>query len=495
MSHPAHTPVTTLLEQLSRKEISSVEITEEYLKNIKASEELGAYLSLHEESALKAAKEADESGGPDEKKPLQGLPIAIKDIFTMNTGTTTCASQFLKNYESPFTATCVQQLLDSGAFSLGKTNLDEFAMGSSNENSSFAVAKNPWDTARVPGGSSGGSAVAVAAKLAPAALGTDTGGSIRQPASLCGITGLKPTYGRVSRYGLVAFASSLDQAGPMAVSAKDCALLGRLMAGGDTRDSTSVSKEVTRWEEPLEQICDGLRIGVPKEYFIEGISSPVLKAVDEAVTQLEKLGAKRVEISLPHTEFAVAVYYIIAPAEASSNLSRFDGVRYGTRAPEASDLNDLYRKSRSQGFGTEVKRRILVGTYVLSSGYYDAYYRRGQQVRTLIKKDFEDAFENQCDVIACPTAPQTAFGIGEKTDDPLKMYLEDVFTIPASLAGLPAMSLPCGFDENHLPIGLQLIGPAWEEHRILSVAQAFQQETDWHLHVAPYISQRDEGAA
>ncbi|MCI5065345.1 Asp-tRNA(Asn)/Glu-tRNA(Gln) amidotransferase subunit GatA [bacterium] len=481
-----HLPLTTLIEQLGKREISSVELTEQYLSSAKNRSELGVFLSLNEEEALKAARQADQDGGPSEEMPLRGIPFAIKDIFTTSSGVTSCASQFLKDYRSPFTATSVQRLLNAGAFSLGKTNLDEFAMGSSNENSSFFPVRNPWDEKRVPGGSSGGSGAAIAARLAPVALGTDTGGSIRQPASLCGITGLKPTYGRISRYGLIAFASSLDQPGPMAVSAKDCALIGRLMAGKDENDSTSVDRPVSRWEEPLENICEGLRIGVPKEYFIDGISSAVGERVEAGIQELEKRGAQRVEISLPHTEYAVATYYVVASAEASSNLARFDGIRYGTRAQETEGLMELYTKSRSEGFGPEVKRRIMMGTYVLSSGYYDAYYLKAQKVRTLIQQDFQKAFADKCDVIACPTTPHTAFPIGEKSDDPLQMYLEDIFTIPASLAGVPAISLPCGFDENHLPIGLQLIGPAWEEHRILSVAQAFQDETDWHLQAPPH---------
>ncbi|NBW41812.1 Asp-tRNA(Asn)/Glu-tRNA(Gln) amidotransferase subunit GatA [bacterium] len=481
MSESHRVTLTDTLEKLSKKEISSVELTQALLERIEEHTSLGAFISVDRESALRAAKAADELGGPTEEYPLRGAPLGIKDIFTIEGGVTTCGSKFLEGYSSPFTATCVENLFDAGAFSLGKTNLDEFAMGSSNENSAYSVVQNPWDTTRVPGGSSGGSAAAVAADLCQGALGTDTGGSIRQPAAFCGISGLKPTYGRISRYGLIAFGSSLDQAGPMAVSAKDCALLARLMAGYDRKDSTSVKQPVTKWEEPLENICSGLRIGVPKEYLLTGINPEVSQRVEEAIQQLEKLGATRVEVSLPHTEYAVATYYVVAPAEASSNLARFDGVRYGQRATNITNLADLYTRSRSEGFGDEVQLRILIGTYVLSSGYYDAYYKKAQKVRTLIQRDFHQTFQNDCDIIICPTTPDTAFGIGEKTADPLQMYLADIFTIPASLAGIPAMSIPCGFDSQGLPVGLQLISPAWDEHRLLSVAQAYQRETDWHL--------------
>ncbi|MCB0328808.1 MAG: Asp-tRNA(Asn)/Glu-tRNA(Gln) amidotransferase subunit GatA [Bdellovibrionales bacterium] len=488
MTESQQPTLTDTIERLSRKKISSVELTHGYLQAIRDHSELGAFISVDEDKALEAAALADKAGPPDENQPLRGIPIAVKDLFVTASGTTTCASQFLKGYESPFTATSVQKLYDAGAFCIGKTNLDEFAMGSSNENSSFGPVKNPWDTTRVPGGSSGGSAAAVAAQLAPVALGTDTGGSIRQPAAMCGISGLKPTYGRISRYGMIAFASSLDQAGPMAVSAKDCALVARIMAGADRLDATSVDKPITRWEEPIPNVFEGLRIGVPKQYLIDGVDPEVLSAVDQAISQLEKLGATRVEISLPHTEFAVACYYVIAAAEASSNLARFDGIRFGARAQEISTLTELYERSRTEGFGSEVKRRILLGTYVLSSGYYDAYYLKAQKVRTLIQRDFQDAFEHECDLIACPTAPTTAFPLGEKTADPLQMYLADVFTIPGSLAGIPVLSVPCGFDGNHLPVGIQLIGQAWDEHRLLSVAQRYQEETTWHLQAPPLLS-------
>ncbi|MGA1192308.1 MAG: Asp-tRNA(Asn)/Glu-tRNA(Gln) amidotransferase subunit GatA [Bdellovibrionota bacterium] len=481
MSHTQHVTLTDTLEQLSRRELSSVELTQTLLERTDEHAALGAFISVDKESALSSAQKADELGGPTEEHPLRGIPIGVKDIFTIEGGVTTCGSKFLENYTSSSTATCVEKLFQAGAFCLGKTNLDEFAMGSSNENSAYGVARNPWDTAYVPGGSSGGSAAAVGADLCPVALGTDTGGSIRQPAAYCGITGLKPTYGRVSRYGMIAFGSSLDQAGPMAVSAKDCALVARIMAGHDPKDSTSVKKPITQWEEPIENVCAGLRIGVPKEYFLSGIDPEVSQRIEEAIQQLEKLGAKRVEVSLPHTDHAVATYYVVAPAEASSNLARFDGVRYGRRASGTTNLTELYTRSRSEGFGEEVQRRILIGTYVLSSGYYDAYYKKAQKVRTLIQRDFHHTFQNECDVIVCPTTPGTAFQIGEKTADPLQMYLADVFTIPASLAGLPAMSIPCGFDNKGLPVGLQLISPAWDEHRLLSVAQAYQTETDWHL--------------
>lgn len=476
-----HETLTSQLERLQKKEISAVELTKSYLEAIDRHTQLGAFISVHEEEALAAAAQCDKAGPPDETAPLRGIPLAIKDALVLNFGKTTCASKILENYSSPFTATSIQKLFQAGAFSIGKTNLDEFAMGSSTENSAFGITRNPWNRERIPGGSSGGSAVAVAAGLAPAAIGTDTGGSIRQPASMCGVTGIKPTYGRVSRYGLIAYGSSLDQVGPMGVSAKDCALLTRIMAGYDLKDATSMKKSVSKWEVPLKQICQGLRIGVPKEYFIDGIADEVADRVENAIRELEKLGAKRVEITLPHTDYAIAAYYVIAPAEASSNLARFDGVRYGHRARGVQDLNDLYVRSRSEGFGKEVQRRILMGTYVLSSGYYEAYYRKAQKVRSLIKSDFVKAFTESCDVIACPNAPSTAFRIGEKCNDPLTMYLEDAFTLPANLAGLPAMSLPCGFDSQGLPVGLQLIGQAWDEHRLLSIGQEYQTATDWHL--------------
>ncbi|MCB0319295.1 MAG: Asp-tRNA(Asn)/Glu-tRNA(Gln) amidotransferase subunit GatA [Bdellovibrionales bacterium] len=480
MSEVLDLTVAQLVQKLITREISAVEITESYLAQIESQMHLGCYLSVWHENALKAAKEADSAGAPSPEFPLRGIPLAIKDIFTTSYGTTTCGSQFLHEYESPFTATCVQRLLDAGGIVLGKTNLDEFAMGSSNENSSFFPVKNPWDVSRVPGGSSGGSAAAVAARTCPVALGTDTGGSIRQPAAFCGITGFKPTYGRVSRYGLVAFASSLDQAGPLGLTAEDCALVGRVISGVDPKDSTSVAREVTRWEQPLPESCKGLRIGIPKEYFLSGIDPEISLAVESAARVLEVLGAERVEISLPHTEYAIATYYVIAPAEASSNLARFDGVRYAKRAAGVESLEELYLRSRSEGFGSEVKRRILMGTYVLSSGYYDAYYLRAQKVRRLIQQDFLSAFENSCDLILCPTTPTVAFRHGENSASPLQMYLNDVFTIPTSLAGLPAVSLPCGMHSEGLPIGFQLIGRPWDEHRLLSVGQEFQQETTWH---------------
>ena len=435
-------------------------------------------------SALKQADEADDNRQPD--KPLQGIPIAIKDVLMIEGLPCTCGSKILEGFIAPYTATSVKRLKEAGAIIVGKTNMDEFAMGSSTENSAYGVTRNPWDRSRVPGGSSGGSAAAVAAHYVPVALGTDTGGSVRQPASLCGVTGLKTTYGRISRYGLVAFGSSLDTVGAFGRTAEDVALIFSIMAGHDEKDATSVKVPVSSidlvgatGQSPLR----GLRIGVPKEYFIAGIQPEVEEETRAAIEMLKNLGAEIREISLPHTEYALPVYYIIAPAEASANLARYDGVRYGPRA-EADNLWDVYFKTRGGKFGAEVARRIMIGTYALSAGYYDAYYGQAQKVRTLIKRDFENAFKD-VDVIAAPTAPTTAFKIGEHVNDPLAMYLEDVFTLPASLAGVPGISFNVGFDKNNLPVGLQLIGPHFREDLLLRVTHAYQQVTDWHKKQPP----------
>ncbi|MCB0352354.1 MAG: Asp-tRNA(Asn)/Glu-tRNA(Gln) amidotransferase subunit GatA [Bdellovibrionales bacterium] len=470
-----------LSEGLEKREFSSKELTQMFLERIAHQEHLGCYLSVFEEKAIEQAEKADaRRAAGDEVTKLTGVPLAIKDIITLNYGTTTCGSRFLEDYRSPFTATAAQRLLKAGTVILGKTNLDEFGMGSSNENSAFGPVKNPWDTSRVAGGSSGGSAAAVAARLCPAALGTDTGGSIRQPSAFCNVTGLKPSYGRVSRYGLVAFASSLDQIGPMGKNARDCALISECIFGRDIRDSTSAPNEVPLFSSLLERDIKGLRIGVPKEYFREELSSEIASAIHKGLGELEKLGAEIKEVSLPHTDFATAAYYVIVPAEASSNLSRFDGIRYGKRA-DAQDLISLYAKSRSEGFGPEVKRRILIGTFVLSAGYYDAYYVKAQRARALIARDFEEAFSEKVDVIAAPTTPTTPFLLGEKTHDPISMYLNDIFTVPVNLAGLPSLSLPCGQNSSGLPIGFQLIGRAFDELTLFQVADAFQKTTDWHL--------------
>ncbi|ASL73353.1 Asp-tRNA(Asn)/Glu-tRNA(Gln) amidotransferase subunit GatA [Ralstonia solanacearum] len=482
----------TLSAQLAAKEVSAVELARHYLARIEARADLNAFIHVDPEATLAQAQAADARLAAGDAGPLAGIPIAHKDVFVTRGWRATAGSKMLDSYVSPFDATVVERLAAAGMVTLGKTNMDEFAMGSSNENSHFGPVKNPWDVARVPGGSSGGSAAAVAADLAPAATGTDTGGSIRQPASFSGITGIKPTYGRVSRYGMIAFASSLDQGGPMARTAEDCALLLSAMAGFDARDSTSLepgrggdAEDFGRLlGRPLEgadaaRPLAGLRIGLPQEYFGAGLADDVRAAVRAALAELETLGATLVDISLPKTELSIPTYYVIAPAEASSNLSRFDGVRYGHRAAEYRDLADMYRKTRAEGFGWEVKRRILVGTYVLSHGYYDAYYLQAQKIRRIIAQDFQNAF-GQCDVIMGPVAPTVAWKLGEKTDDPLQMYLADIFTLSTSLAGLPGMSVPAGFGANGLPVGLQIIGNYFEEARMLQIAHAFQQATDWH---------------
>ena len=465
---------------LADKQISSVELTQTFLSRIEAhNATLNAFISLDTERSLDEARAADTCRAAGQAGPLTGVPLAHKDIFCADGWRTSCGSKMLENFIAPYDAHVVSQFKAAGMVSLGKTNMDEFAMGSSNETSYFGAVKNPWDHAAVPGGSSGGSAAAVAARLAPAATGTDTGGSIRQPAALTGITGLKPTYGVVSRYGMIAFASSLDQAGPMAKSAEDCALLMNVMAGFDARDSTSLERPTEDYTRDLEQPLAGLRIGLPREYFADGLSADVAAAVEAALAEYRKLGATTVDISLPNTQLSIPVYYVLAPAEASSNLSRFDGVRYGYRAPEYSSLVDMYEKSRAQGFGAEVKRRIMIGSYVLSHGYYDAYYLQAQKIRRLIAQDFDAAFQS-CDVIMGPTTPSTAFNFGDKADDPVAMYLSDIYTIAVNLAGLPGMSVPCGFGANGRPVGLQIIGNYFAEAKMLGVAHQYQRATDWH---------------
>ena len=474
-----------LSNMLTNQQISSVEMTQEFLNRIrKFNPQINAYIALDEPKTLAQAKEADVIIAKGEAQALTGIPIAQKDIFCAKGWKTTCGSKMLANFIAPYDAQVISQFDAAGVVNLGKTNMDEFAMGSSNETSYFGGVKNPWDLKRVPGGSSGGSAAAVSARLCAAATGTDTGGSIRQPASLCGLTGLKPTYGLVSRYGMIAFASSLDQAGPMAKSAEDCALMMNVMAGFDERDSTSLNRPKEDYTRGLKnmigiQPLKGLRIGLPKEYFADGLDLGVAKVVQDAIAEYQKLGASIVDISLPNTQLSIPVYYVLAPAEASSNLSRYDGVRYGHRAAQYDDLIDMYMKSRAEGFGSEVKRRILIGTYVLSAGYYDAYYLKAQQIRRLIAQDFTEAFK-LCDVIMGPTAPSTAFKAGEKADDPVAMYLQDVYTIATNLAGLPGMSIPAGFSDG-LPVGLQLMGNYFDEARMLDIAHAYQLVTDWHL--------------
>jgi len=468
---------------LAARRVSSVELTQLCLQRIRAlNGSLNAFITVDEKISLEQARRADERRARGEAGPLTGIPVAHKDIFCTRQLRTTCGSRMLEHYTSPYDAHVIERFDAAGAVQLGKTNMDEFAMGSSNENSHFGPVRNPWDRERVPGGSSGGSAVAVAARMAPVATGTDTGGSIRQPAALTGVCGLKPTYGLVSRYGMVAFASSLDQGGPLARNAVDLAALLNVMAGHDARDSTSLPRAKEDYARSLDLPLTGLRIGLPQEYFGEGVQDAVRDRVRAAVGWFESQGARTVSLELPHTALAVPVYYVLAPAEASSNLSRYDGVRYGHRAREFSDLADMYRRTRAEGFGAEVKRRILVGTYVLSHGYYDAYYLKAQKVRRLIARDFAAAFA-QCDVIMGPTTPTTAFGLGAKIDDPVQMYLNDIFTIPAPLAGLPALSVPCGFDAGGLPVGLQLMGNYFAEAMLLGAAHQYQRATDWHRRV------------
>ena len=487
--------VAELRQRLAARDVSSVELTKHLLARITAHHELGAFLHVDAQGALAAAAQADTRRAQGDARPLLGIPIAHKDVFVTADAPTTAGSKMLTGYASPFDATVVARLGEAGTLSLGKLNCDEFAMGSANENSAFGVVRNPWDRARVPGGSSGGSAAAVAARLLPAATGTDTGGSIRQPASFTGTTGIKPTYGVCSRYGIIAFASSLDQAGVLARSAEDCALLLSLMSGHDARDATSAERAPQDYAAALAQRPDGasaarplhgLRIGLPREFFPAGLSPDVEVAVRAALAELEKLGATLLDVSLPRTELSIPVYYIIAPAEASSNLSRYDGVRYGHRTEQPQDLLDMYRKTRAEGFGPEVKRRIMIGTYVLSHGYYDAYYLQAQKLRRMIADDFQRCF-NDCDVIAGPVAPSVAWKIREQGDDPVKAYLADIFTLSGSLAGLPGMSVPAGFGDHRMPVGLQLIGNYFEEARLLQVAHALQQATDWHRAVPPEI--------
>jgi aspartyl-tRNA(Asn)/glutamyl-tRNA(Gln) amidotransferase subunit A len=468
---------------LAAKKVSSVELTRAFLARIRQLDgALNAFVAVDEETSLAQARAADERRARGEAGPLTGIPLAHKDIFCTRELPTTCGSRMLAGYRSPYDAHVIEQFARAGAVLLGKTNMDEFAMGSSSETSHFGPVRNPWDRRLVPGGSSGGSAVAVAARLAPAATGTDTGGSIRQPAALTGVCGLKPTYGLVSRYGMIAFASSLDQGGPLAKSAADLARMLNVMAGHDARDSTSVERPREDYARSLEAPLQGLRIGLPAEYFGAGVEPDVLARVREAIAWFESQGARTLPVELPNTALAVPVYYVIAPAEASSNLSRFDGVRYGHRAKEYADLMDMYCRTRAEGFGAEVKRRILIGTYVLSHGYYDAYYLKAQKVRRLIARDFSEAFK-RCDLIMGPTSPTTAFALGAKTEDSVQMYLNDIFTIPAPLAGLPGLSIPCGFDGKGLPVGLQIMGDYFAEARMLGAAHQYQRATDWHRRV------------
>nr|WP_314623081.1 Asp-tRNA(Asn)/Glu-tRNA(Gln) amidotransferase subunit GatA [uncultured Noviherbaspirillum sp.] len=468
---------------LQGRQVSATELARHFLARAEASD-LNAYIDINAELTLAQAAAADVRLASGDATPLTGVPIAHKDIFVTRGWRSTAGSRMLENYVSPFDATVVEHFNAAGAVTLGKLNCDEFAMGSSNENSYFGAVKNPWDRSAVPGGSSGGSAAAVAAGLAPGATATDTGGSIRQPAAFCGVTGIKPTYGRVSRFGMIAYASSLDQGGPIARTAEDCALLLNTMAGFDERDSTSVEREREDYTRDLDASLEGLRIGVPREYFGEGLAPDVEQAVRAALQEFVKLGATLVDISLPKTTLSIPVYYVIAPAEASSNLSRFDGVRYGHRAANYTDLSDMYRKTRSEGFGEEVKRRILVGAYVLSHGYYDAYYLQAQKIRRLIAEDFRQAY-TQCDVIMGPVAPTVAWDLGAKADDPVANYLADIFTLSVNLAGLPGMSIPCGFGQGEKngkrPVGLQLIGNYFSEAKLLNIAHRFQGATDWHL--------------
>ncbi|NDJ85890.1 MAG: Asp-tRNA(Asn)/Glu-tRNA(Gln) amidotransferase subunit GatA [Chloroflexi bacterium] len=467
---------------LRNGDFSAVALTQSYLERIQQLDpQVGAYLHVAEDLALEMADEADQQHSSGQDLPLLGIPIAIKDVLNTRDMATTCGSRILEGYIPSYNATAVQRLIDAGAVILGKTNTDEFAMGSSTENSAYHPTRNPWDTARVPGGSSGGSAAAVAARLAAGALGTDTGGSVRQPAAFCGVAAIKPSYGRVSRYGLTAFASSLDCVGTFGRTIEDAALLLQIIAGHDLRDSTSMDVPVPPYGEIVADDVKGMRIGVPREYFVEGLQPAVEDAVRQALDTFLSLGVEVREISMPHTAYALSVYYLLAPAEASANLARYDGVRYGKRETGPT-LWDTYRRTRGQGFGPEVKRRIMLGTYALSAGYYDAYYLRAQKVRTLIKADFDAAFE-QVDAIVSPTAPTTAFKLNERVNDPLQMYLSDVLTLPASLAGIGGLSIPCGYDEDQLPIGLQIMSPFFQEEKMLRVASAYQRATNWHQRI------------
>jgi aspartyl-tRNA(Asn)/glutamyl-tRNA(Gln) amidotransferase subunit A len=501
-----NTPIALMAKALAAKEVSSTELTQYFLDRIEAGKKWNAYLDVNAYLSLEQASKADSIIASGKSGKLTGIPIAHKDVFVTRGWKSTAASKILEGYQSPFDATVVSNLgipdesnpHGAGMVCLGKTNMDEFAMGSSNENSAYGPVLNPWNPEHVAGGSSGGSAAAVAAGLAPIATGTDTGGSIRQPAAFCGLTGIKPTYGRVSRYGMIAYASSLDQAGPMGKTAEDCALLLSAMSSHDPRDSTSLAdtgEDYGRhlnqpWQESNSNAAkplEGLRVGLPKEFFAEGLASDVAQSVNAAAKALESLGAKLIEVTLPKTKLSIPVYYVLAPAEASSNLSRFDGVRYGFRANEYRDLGDMYQKSRTEGFGDEVKRRILIGTYVLCHGYYDAYYLQAQKIRRIIAADFQAAFK-ECDVILGPVAPDVAWRLGEKSKDPVQMYLEDIYTLSTNLAGLPAMSVSCGFNANNLPIGMQLIGNYFSEARLLQVAHQYQQASDWHLRQASGVA-------
>ncbi len=471
--------IAELAAGLKKGDFSSEELTKSFLQRVKEFDpDINSFITVSEDHALAQARVADESIAKGNASALTGIPFAQKDIFCTNGIKTTCGSKMLDNFIAPYDATVIHNFNQAGSVMLGKTNMDEFAMGSSNETSFYGGVKNPWDSSTVPGGSSGGSAACVAARLVPASTGTDTGGSIRQPAALCGITGLKPTYGRVSRYGMIAFASSLDQAGTFTQTAEDAAMMLNVMAGFDEKDSTSIEKEVPDYTANLNQDLKGLKIGLPKEYFGEGLNADVAKVVEDAIAEYKKMGAEVVDISLPNSHLSVPAYYVIAPAECSSNLSRFDGVRYGYRCEDPKDLEDLYKRSRGEGFGDEVKRRIMIGAYALSAGYYDAYYLKAQKIRRLISDDFKQAFE-KVDVIMGPTSPEVAFKAGEKSDDPVSMYLSDIYTIATNLAGLPGMSVPCGF-ANNLPVGLQIIGDHFDESRLLNVAHQYQQTTDWH---------------
>lgn len=473
---------------LANKQFSSVELIQFFLRQAAAlNPSLNAFITLNPEASIAQARQADQRLAAGRADTLTGIPVAHKDIFCTKGWLTTCGSKMLHNFVAPYDAHVIEQFNQAGAVIVGKTNMDEFAMGSSNETSYFGPVKNPWDVKAVPGGSSGGSAAAVASRMAPVATGTDTGGSIRQPAALCGVTGLKPTYGLCSRFGMIAFASSLDQAGPIARSAEDCAILLNTMAGFDARDATSLERAKEDYTRELQQPLAGLKIGLPKEYFSSGMNSEVGKAVELALAAYRKLGAVSVDISLPKTELSVPVYYVLAPAEASSNLARFDGVRYGYRAPEYDGLKDMYEKTRAQGFGTEVKRRIMIGTYVLSQGYYDAYYLQAQKIRRIIANDFTEAFK-RCDVIMGPTSPSVAFDCGAKSGDPVEMYLNDIYTIAVNLAGLPGMSIPCGFSSNGRPVGLQIVGNYFAEAKMLNVAHQYQLATDWHRRI-PALAQ------
>ena len=475
--------IAELAKGLQAGDFSSQELTQAYLHRITQHESLNCFISVIGEHAMAAAAKADEKIARGEAGPLTGIPIAQKDIFCSKGIKTSCGSKMLDNFVSPYDATVVEKFNDAGAVMLGKLNMDEFAMGSSNETSFYGPVKNPWDINCVPGGSSGGSAAAVAARLAPGATGTDTGGSIRQPAAFCGITGLKPTYGRVSRFGMVAFASSLDQGGPMTRTAEDAAIMLQTMAGFDERDSTSVEQPVPNYMTALQDSLEGLKIGLPKEFFGAGLNSDIAARIESAVDEYRSMGAEIKEVSMPNLQMAIPTYYVLAPAECSANLSRFDGVRFGYRCSNPKDLTDLYTRSRGEGFGAEVKRRILIGTYALSAGYYDAYYLKAQKVRRLISEDFKQAL-NEVDVLMGPVAPSTAFAIGEKTGDPIEMYLSDIYTIAVNLAGVPAISIPVGFAEKK-PVGLQIIGNYFAEQRLLNIAHQYQQATDWHTKIPP----------